>query len=178
MYEDHSFRMTIRFHPGHSYIRYDRRKESWRFFAFEIMISTWGSLHVFSVMRMPGIVGLVLEMLSRMKCCEREIFTLNSFWRDFPPLFFFIRIRVKLLGIVKNFPSRSCLNYGNRNESLCESRMTGKGNNTRGIFRAFNCDPVWTRNSLTANSCCAIGKCVTHAKTPFFCPYDVSAGNN
>lgn len=40
MYEDHSFRMTIRFHPGHSYIRYDRRKESWRFFAFEIMIST------------------------------------------------------------------------------------------------------------------------------------------
>lgn len=108
-----------------------------------------GSLHVFSVMRMPGIVGLVLEMLSRMKCCEREIFTLNSFWRDFSPLFFFIRIRVKLLGIVKNFPSRSCLNYGNRNESLCESRMTGKGNDTRGIFRAFNCDPVWTRNSLT-----------------------------
>lgn len=178
MYEDHSFRMTIRFHPGHSYIRYDRRKESWRFFAFEIMISTRISTCVLgdenAWNRCGGIVGLVLEMLSRMKCCERE----NSFWRDFSPLFFFIRIRVKLLGIVKNFPSRSCLNYGNRNESLCESRMTGKGNDTRGIFRAFNCDPVWTRNSLTANSCCAIGKCVTHAKTPFFCPYDVSAGNN
>lgn len=177
MYEDHSFRMTIPFHPGHSYIRYDRRKESWRFFAFEIMISTRISTCVLGDENAWNRWTRARDALANEMLRARDLHVEFILERFFPP-FFFIRIRVKLLGIVKNFPSRSCLNYGNRNESLCESRMTGKGNDTRGIFRAFNCDPVWTRNSLTANSCCAIGKCVTHAKTPFFCPYDVSAGNN